>query len=360
MTPREIITTLLNREIPERVGVNEHFWPFLIENAWADQGIEPGSDLVERFDLDVANVQWFCVPDPRPDLAETVEETDEWITRRDGWGSIKKEWKHTAGVPEHVGFTLTSPDIWKSDFRQAARAIDVREHTDVEGIRSRLEKLRSGDRYVTYSVATVFEEMRRIMGDVTMLESLLLEKDFIHDFCTTIVDKEVEYFQLLFDECGLPDGVHVYDDLGYTMAPFASPDCHREMVLPHHKRLVGLFKDHGLQVILHTCGDFRPHLPAIVEAGFDCIQALEAKTGMHVGELAKDWGEKLCFMGNIDVRALESGDRLAIEEEVLGKLSAMKELRAPYIFMSDHSISTSVDLADYEFALQLARDNGKY
>jgi hypothetical protein len=51
---------------------------------------------------------------------------------------------------------------------------------------------------------------------------------------------------------------------------------------------------------------------------------------------------------------------LAIEEEVLGKLSAMKELRAPYIFMSDHSISTSVDLADYEFALQLTRDNGKY
>ena len=360
MTSREIITALLRKDIPERVGVNEHFWPHLIENAWAEQGIQPGENLVERFDLDIANVQWFWVPDPRPDLAETVEETDEWITRRDGWGSIKKEWKRTAGVPEHVGFTLTSPETWQKDFRDAARAIDVREHTDVEGIRSRLEQLRDGDRYITYSVGTVFEEMRRIMGDVTMLESLLLEKEFIHDFCTTIVDKEIEYFQLLFEECGLPDGVHVYDDLGYTNAPFASPACHREMVLPYHKRLVSLFKDHGLGVILHTCGDFRPHLPCIVEAGFDCIQAMEAKTGMHVAELAEDWGRKLCFMGNIDVRALESGDRAAIQQEVLGKLNAMRKLRAPYVFMSDHSISTSVDLADYEFALSLYRDNCAY
>jgi uroporphyrinogen decarboxylase len=360
MTPREVIKALLNKEIPDRVGVNESFWPHLIENAWAQQGIEPGTDLARRFDLDITGVQFFWVPDPRPDLAETVEETDECITRRDGWGSIKKEWKHKAGVPEHVGFTITSPEIWKSDFRDAARAIDVREHTDVEGIRSRLETLRAGDRYIEYSVATVFEEMRRILGDVTMLESLLLEKEFIHDFCTTIVDKEIEYFQLLFDECGLPDGVHVYDDLGYTMAPFASPDCHREMVLPHHKRLVDLFKDHGLGVILHTCGDFRPHLPAIVEAGFDCVQALEAKTGMNVVDLAREWGEKLCFMGNIDVRVLESGDRAAIEQEVLGKFNGMKELRAPYVFMSDHSISPSVDVADYEYALQLYRDNCAY
>lgn len=360
MTSREIIQTLLAKDIPERAGVHEHFWPFIVENGWGEQGVEKGTDFAERFDLDIANVQWFWAPEPRCDLAGTMEETDEWIVRRDGWGSVKKEWKHKAGTPEHVGFTITSPEIWRSDFREAFLAIDLRQHVDVEGIASTLSRLKAGERFVTYSVPSVFEEMRRILGDVTMLESLLLEKDFIHEFCKAITDTDVAYFELLFSEAGLPDGIHVYDDLGYTQAPFASPDCHREMVLPYHKQLVGLFKDHGLPVILHTCGDFRPHLPAIVEAGFDCIQALEAKTGMNVVDLAGEWKDKLCFMGNLDVRAFESGDRDRIREECLGKLKGMVEQRAPYVFMSDHSIPPTVSVADYEYALGLFRENCRY
>jgi len=33
MNKREIIKTLLGKKIPERVGINEKFWPNLIENA---------------------------------------------------------------------------------------------------------------------------------------------------------------------------------------------------------------------------------------------------------------------------------------------------------------------------------------
>jgi uroporphyrinogen decarboxylase len=165
---------------------------------------------------------------------------------------------------------------------------------------------------------------------------------------------------LLFTEVGLPDGIHVYEDLGYTAASFISPACHREMILPYHKKLFSFFKDHGLPIILHTCGDFRPHLPAIVESGVDCIQAMEAKTGMNVVELAKEYKTKLCFMGNLDIRAFESGDRGKIREECMGKLNGMKAIRAPYIFMSDHSIPPSVKLADYEYALELYRANCRY
>ncbi len=33
MTKREIIKTLLARQLPERVGLDEHFWPHIIPNA---------------------------------------------------------------------------------------------------------------------------------------------------------------------------------------------------------------------------------------------------------------------------------------------------------------------------------------
>jgi uroporphyrinogen decarboxylase len=360
MTKRAIMKALLAREIPERAGLNESFWPHIIENAWGDQGIAAGTDFVARFNLDMRSINWFAAPPPRPDLAAVVEESDEWIVNRDGWGAITKTWKHKAGTPEHVGFTLTSPEIWHRDYRDAFAAIDVRDHVDLPAFKERYARAMAGDEFVTFSGLFVFEDLRRILGDVTMLESLLLEPEWIHDFNTVVTQKYIEYFNLVFSEVGLPDGLHIYEDLGYTAAPFASPTCHREMIMPYHTQLFSLFKDHNLPIIMHTCGDFRPHIEAIIESGVDCIQAMEAKTGMNVVELAREYKDKLCFMGNIDVRVLESGDRDKIAEECLGKLNGMKALRAPYVYMSDHSIPPSVAVADYEYMLELYRDNCRY
>jgi len=357
---REIIKALLAKEIPERMGLHEFFWPFLLENHWLAEGYPEGVEVVEKFDFDIHGMTWYFTPGPRPDLAADLEETDEWKITRNGWGSTFKNWKRKAGVPEHVDFMVTSPEVWHREFRDATLAIDVREVFDLAETRARYAKLMAGDRFVTFNGGFIFEEMRRTMGDYAMLESLLLEPDWIHDFNDVITRKNIEYYEFLFREVGLPDGMHIFEDLGYTGAPFASPACHRELVLPYHKRLFGFFKDHGLPVIMHTCGDFRPHIAAIVEAGVDCIQTLEAKTGMHVVKLAEQYKDKLCFMGNIDVRALESGDRKRIEDECLGKINGMKALRAPYIFMSDHSISTGVKLADYEYALELFWKNCRY
>ena len=360
MTQREVIKSLLGKQLPERVGLNEHFWPHIIDNAWGEQGIEDGTDFVERFGLDLRSVSWFSAPGPRPDLACVVEESDEWIVHRDGWGASFKRWKHKAGTPEHVGFSVSSPEIWKREYRDAFEAVDVRDHVHLDRVKAAYHGAMAGDRFVTYSGLFVFEELRKTLGDVTMLEALLLEPEWIHDVCSRVTRKNIEHYELLFHEVGLPDGVHMYEDLGYTAAPFASPACHREMVLPYHKQLFSFFKDHNLPVILHTCGDFRPHLDSLIEAGVDCIQAMEAKTGMNVVQLAETYKDKLCFMGNIDIRALESGDRDRIRTECLGKLNGMKALRAPYIYMSDHSIPPSVKLADYEYMLELYHDNCWY
>ena len=357
---RDIIKALLAKEIPERMGLHEKFWPFLFRNRWHDEGFPQGADATENFNLDLRQMTWCRMPEPRPDLAATIEETDEWIVTRNGWGATYKYWKHQDGVREHVDFMVTTPEAWHEGFRDAALAIDVRTMFNVEERRAEYARNMAEGRFVAFSGSFVFEEMRNTMGDFAMLESLLLEPEWIHDFNRVVTQKNLEYYDCLFREVGLPDGMFIYDDLGYTAAPFASPACHREMVLPYHKELFGFFKDHGLPVILHTCGDFRPHLDALVEAGVDCIQTLEAKTGMNVVKLAEQWKDKLCFMGNIDVRVLETGDRKRIEEECLGKINGMKALRAPYVFMSDHSISMGVKLADYEYMLDLFWKNCRY
>ncbi len=360
MTKREIIKTLLNKQLPDRVGLNESFWPFIVENAWRAQGIAPDTDFVRRFNLDLRGLCWFAAPAPRPDLACVVEESDDWIVKRDGWGASLKTWKSKAGTPEHVDFMISSPEVWKRDFRDALAAVNVRDHVDLPGLKTSYAQAMAGEEFVTYDSLFVFEDLRRILGDVAMLECLLLEPEWIHDICSLLTGKYLDYFELMFREVGLPDGLHIYEDLGYTASCFASPACHREMILPYHKKLFSLFKDYRLPIILHTCGDFRPHIDSIIESGVDCIQAMEAKTGMHVVKLAEQYKDRLCFMGNIDIRALESGNRERIREECLGKLNGMKALRAPYVYMSDHSIPPSVTVSDYEFMLELFWKNCRY
>ena len=39
MTKREIIKVLQDKEIPDRVGLNEHFWPFIPETGRGDRGV---------------------------------------------------------------------------------------------------------------------------------------------------------------------------------------------------------------------------------------------------------------------------------------------------------------------------------
>lgn len=358
---RDVISALLShRELPERMGLHEHFWPHIRENAWTAQGMPEGADFGDHFDLDLRCVQWTDLPGPRPDLVAVIAEDEESVTRRGAWGDVTRTWKHRAGTPEHVGFTIETPEAWYGDFRDAFLAQDPLEGIDLAAIGQRLATARAEGRFATYSFMFVFEWLRRVFGDVFMLESLLLEPDLIHDFNRCVTDRLVAIHERLFAVAGKPDGIHFYEDLGYTQAAFASPDCHRELILPYHKELVGFFKAHGLPVIMHTCGDFRPHLPAIVEAGIDGIQALEAKTGMDVVDLAREWKDQLCFMGNLDVRPFESGDRAAIEGEIVAKVRGMRELRAPYIIMSDHSIPPSVDLDDYRFALEVMRREWSY
>lgn len=360
-TKRDIIDALLRRqELPERMGIHEHFWPHICENAWDEQGYD-GGDFTDEFDLDLVCVDWFDVPGPRPDMAGTVEETDDTVVSRNAWGAIYKNWKNKAGTPEHIGFSVTA-ETWAKDYREAFCAMDMRAiaRERAPGVAEQMQRRREQGRFVTLSFAYVFEKLRSILGDVCMLESLMLETEFVHDFNRVIADAYLAYYDELFNTIGLPDGIHFYEDLGYTRAPFASPKCHREMIHPYHLDLMALFKGHDLPVILHTCGDFRPHLPAIAESGVDCIQAMEAKTGMNVVDLAKDWKNDLCFMGNLDIRAFESGDREAMRTEIESKTAGMRALRAPYVVMSDHSVPPSVSLADYRYALQCCRDNSAY
>ena len=115
-----------------------------------------------------------------------------------------------------------------------------------------------------------------------------------------------------------------------------------------------------MPVIVHSCGNSTAAVPLLLEAGMNCLQPLEAKSGMDVVSLAERYGDRLMFMGNIDVRVLESGDRVAIEAEIAGKMEAMRRLGAAYCWHTDHSVTPQVSYGSYRYALEVYRAHAAY
>jgi uroporphyrinogen decarboxylase len=134
---------------------------------------------------------------------------------------------------------------------------------------------------------------------------------------------------------------------------------YRELVMPSHARQIAWFKERGMPVIYHTDGDIRPLIPSLLESGIDCLQPLEAKAGMDVRELKPLYGDRLSFMGNIDIMKLITNDMDIIEAEIAAKLPvAMKG--GGYIYHSDHSISPGVDWKTYVQVMKLVETYGSF
>lgn len=359
MTSRERVTALLRRDLPDRMGLFDHYWGETIRDGWLQQGYPPETDPGDYFGYDIAFSSWGLDAMPFRGVDETVEESDEWVLRRNGGGAVMRYWKHKSGTPEHVDFDCITPERWEAKYKPPLLKFDP-ERINVDAACEGLERARAKEKFSVYGGTFVFEWLRYILGDVVMMESLALEPAWIHDFCRTYTDFTLRHLTYLFDEAGQPDGAFIYEDLGYNKGLFCSPAMYRELILPYHKELFAFFHDRGMPVILHSCGNVTAAVPGFIEAGIDCLQPMEAKSGMDVIALAKEYGDRISFMGNIDVRALESGSREEIEAEIAGKMQELKALGAAYFFHTDHSISPLVSFDAYKFALEVYRAHCQY
>jgi uroporphyrinogen decarboxylase len=358
MTSREIVTSLLNKEIPERMGLFEHYWGETIPG-WQTQGYPEGVAPENHFGYDLRFCSGWLNSEPFPGQSELLEETDEWHVYKDGRGASLKYWKHKSGTPEHMDFECTTPEVWKR-FREPLIGVDRTRIGDLEAAKKSLADTRANGHYAVFSNLFVFELMRATLGDQNFLPALLEEPEWIKDFCQVYLDFFRNHLSIVFDEAGAPDGFFVYEDFGYKNGLFCSPATMAELVFPYEKALVSFLKDYGIQVLLHSCGDIRKAIPGIIDAGFDCLQPMEAKAGCNVVEIAREYGTQLSYMGNIDVVALTTNDKKVIEAEIVPKVRAMKEMRIPYFFHSDHSVPPNVTLESYQYALELFRNEWRY
>ena len=117
-----------------------------------------------------------------------------------------------------------------------------------------------------------------------------------------------------------------------------------DVVLPVYRQIAGAIKAAGLYAFIHSDGDMRKVIDLIAEAGYDCLHPIDAQAGLDLPALQKEFGEKISFMGHIDILGWEE---TRISSEI--KLAEKHSVNGGLILGSTGGIS--MDIAEDKLCL---------
>ena len=357
LTSIERISNILQHKPVDRIGLMEHFWGDT-QRVWTAQGhLKEGEDLTDHFGFDLELLWPFNMVADLDFQNQVIEETAETVLARNGNGALFRTHKLHDATPEHVDFAIKDRAGWEEQIKPLLKP--DRRRINIEGYRKAKQHAREHNRFFCWSGVNVFEIIKDVVGHMTMLTSMALDPDWVRDMVNTYAQLIVDLQEILFAEEGLPDGIWYYEDMGFKGRPFMSPTMYREIVQPAHNLTFGYAHGRGCPVIVHSCGMVESLIPGLLEAGMNCLQVIEVKAGMDLLKLYRQYGERLAFMGGIDVRVLYTNDKAQIDAELEAKIPTVMGQNG-YVLHSDHSIPCTVNYETYRYFIQRGLELGTY
>ena len=369
MTSKERFGRILRHEPVDRIGLFEVYWKETATK-WAAEGhFDKPQTISDHFGLDVRRTGGEITPgdyrtvnlvadlDAREEL---VEETETTKLVRDGNGALLRWRKNDSGAPEHVGFAVQDRQGWEERIRP--RLLDERtceRRLKSDAYRELRAKCDRDQRFMTCAVVGAFDCMSPMCGHENLLMGMALDPDWVQEMTDTYATVTIRLLETLFRREGLPDGLWVWDDLGYKHTPFMSTAMYRELIFPAHKKLFDFAHSRNLPVVLHCDGFVEALIPSLIEAGIDCLQPIEIKAGMDLLRIKKNYGEKIALIGGMDERVLETNDLAAVGRELEAKMPAAMA-GSGYVLQVDHSVSNLVKYETYRYFVERGLEIGRY
>jgi hypothetical protein len=365
----ERLSKALHHEEPDRIPVSDFFWGGFTQRWRKELSLPDDANPYYHYDLDLI----VTVPNMDPWIRpfETLKEDAEEVVVKTGFGAV---------MHKHFEFPMPEMRAWEMD------TFEKLERCKFDDPRDRRRFLAAGDNQIAGvgdgfernspawidtvkslrpdfpvfgSMIEVSECLTRLIGQQNAMLWMGEEPECMGAIINRIGAHYLECTKAEIEAArGLLDGFVIWGDVAYKKGMFFSPRYWREYFKPWVARMTEYAHANGLPVIYHGCGNCKTIFQDYIDMKIDGYNPLEAKAGMDVVELRRQYGHGMGFCGNSNVQIWESGDRDTIRREVLRKLNAAKG--GGYIFMSDHSVSSAVSGRTYDYIVKLVREFGNY
>lgn len=354
MTSSDRFLAAVRHQEADRIPIDDTPWQTTIER-WHHEGLPEGTSPRDYFGYERAGSGAdlsFQLP------PETLQETEAYKIVKDAWGATTKVFKGRESVPDLIDFPVTDRRTWEQDFKPRLAWNESRVSWEA-GLAGNSALREKGTSFILFSAGFGYDRVQRFVGAPWVLTAMVEEPEWVKDMMDTIAELIVTAAEEMLGRGFRFDGAFIWNDQAYRNGPFFSPAMWREFELPCQKRLIDFFHSKDLPVVMHTDGDVRRLIPMFIEAGLDCLQPLEVKAGMDLVELKRQYGDRLAFMGGIDVQAMAHPDPRVIEREIRTKIPVAKK-GGGYIYHSDHSVPDNVSFEQYRRVMELVAECGAF
>jgi uroporphyrinogen decarboxylase len=375
MTPRQRVLTALNHQEPDRVpvalgggpyGIVDDLYFRLLELLDLKEPVEPfrsghnisylDDRLFERLGIDTRYV-WPGASPSSP--AAATQDPDLFL---DGYG---QPWRRALPYYYAVDGILAEAAVEQID--EIVTWPDASEQRWIEGVRQRAKSLREhGDYFVIARMVTShgpYMTACNLRGTEKFLLDMALDPAFAETLINKVTDAIDGLLRVYLQACG--DDIDMMelpgDDYASNLNLIISPKMFRRFIKPCLIRLVNTIKQHraDIKVMLHSDGLIEKLLPDIVDIGIDVLHPLEPVEAQDQTRVKREFGDRLAFLGSIDISHAMPGSREDVIEEVKVRLQQLAPGGGFVLAPSNH-LQADVPPENVITLFEAARAFGRY
>ncbi len=374
MTPRERVRTALDHREPDRVptalgggpySVVDDLYLTLVDRLGLGSPMRPfrtgpnvcymDDRLLAQLGTDTRYVWPSNSPsDPRPGGDPDV--------LLDGYGQA---WKRAAPYYYPAEGLLAGASI--DDIETRVTWPDPMDPRWTAGVRDRAGELAENtDYYVVARMVTShgpYMTASHLRGTEQFFMDMAADESFTQALVGRVTDALCGLMHSYLKACGpFIDMIELPgDDYATQTGMVMSPKMFRKYFKPAIKRLVDTIKGYrdDLKVMLHCDGVLTPILPDLIELGIDVVHPLEPLPAMDLKGIKATFGDRLSFLGAVDIVHALPGSRENIIAEVKQRI---REL-APgggYILAPANHVQADVPPDNLVTLYGAAREYGQY
>ncbi len=247
---------------------------------------------------------------------------------KDRWGTTVLWPEDQYGVMPHVTpDDKVLPDITK--WREYIKVPDLLANcSDPKLWEPALEAISKIDRenylLMTFMPTGVFEQLHFLMGFEDTLTNMLIEPEYMAEFCQVVGEYRYNYMKLIVDNLK-PDIMLSHDDWGTKSNLFMNPDAWREFIKPQYIKTYKYMKDKRVIIMHHADSYLEPIVEDMAELGIDIWQGVLPQN--DIPEIQEKLDGRMTLMGGIDAAIVDRAD--ATEEEIRNETRRACEEYAP-------------------------------
>ena len=298
----------------------------------------PHESILQRFDVDTRYLGLG-------DYEGGVQEEGDGDTLCDEWGTV---WQKTGD-----GHYMFVDGPFFNKVRPGLKDLESHTWPDPDnpgycrGIRERAAALRKNtDHAIVLNMpAGIIHRGQFMRGFGDWLKDLYKNREFVCRMMDIVVGHWIRLAENALDAAdGNVDVVYFGDDLASQAGPLIDPRLYRELIKPHHGRMIAALKARSdVKVLFHSCGAISTLIEDLIDVGADIINPVQvAAKGMEPDRLKRQFGDRISFWGGVDTQGiLPFGTPAEVRAEVRRMIDCLGK-DGGYIFNSVHNIQNDV------------------